>query len=75
MKKPETKKPKSPNVITIDWILDSSILFVFFLLFYSKECIITNIKKNLFFVLQTKNSVEKINNVKANFDFFITKNV
>ena len=34
MKKPETKKPKSPNVITIDWILDSSILFVFFKLFF-----------------------------------------
>ena len=29
-KKPETKKSKSPNVITIDWILDSSILLVFF---------------------------------------------
>ena len=28
-KKSETKKPKSPNVITIDWILDSSTLFVF----------------------------------------------
>ena len=35
-KKPETKKPKSPNVITIDGILDSSILFVFFLLFHLK---------------------------------------
>ena len=29
-KKPETKKPKSSNVITIDWFFDSSILFVFF---------------------------------------------
>ena len=68
-KKPETKKPKSPNVITIDWILDSSILFEFFN-FFSKESIIINIERNLCFVLQTKNSVKKINSVKANFDFF-----
>ena len=33
-KKAETKKQKSPNVITIDWILDSSILFVFFFNFF-----------------------------------------
>ena len=32
-KKPEIKKLKSPNVITIDWILDSSILLVFLLFF------------------------------------------
>ena len=29
-KKPENKKPRSPNIITIDWILDASSLFVFF---------------------------------------------
>ena len=74
MKKPETKKPKSLNAITIDWILDSSILFVF-LTFFSKESIIINIKRNLCFVLQTKNSVKKINNVKANLNFFIRKKV
>ena len=71
MKKPETKKLKSPNVITIDRILDSSILFVFFFTFFSKESIIIKIKGNLCFVLQ--NSVNKINSVKANFDFFIRK--
>ena len=32
--KAETKKPKSPNVITIDWILESSISFVFFNFFF-----------------------------------------
>ena len=39
MKKPETKKPKSPNVITIiqTRILDSSILIVFFLTFFLKR--------------------------------------
>ena len=37
-KKPKTKKPNSPNVITVDWILDSSILFIFFfLLFFLKR--------------------------------------
>ena len=35
MKKPEIKNSKSPNVITIDWILDSSIFF-FFLLFFER---------------------------------------
>ena len=71
MKKPETKKLKSPNVITIDRILDSSILFVFFFTFFSKESIIINIKRNLCFALQTKTSVKKINSGEANFDFFI----
>ena len=71
-KKPETKKPKSPNVRTIDWILDSSILFMFFFnFFFSKESIIINIKRNLCFILQTKNSVKTLNSVKANFEFFI----
>ena len=46
----------------------------FFLTFFSKEIIIINIERNLF-VLQTKNSVKKINSVKANFDFFIRKKV
>ena len=36
-KKPETKKPKKPDVITFDWILDSSILFVFFFTFFLKR--------------------------------------
>ena len=72
-KKPETKKPKSANVIIIHWILDSSILFVFFFTFFSKESIIINIKRNLCFALQTKTSVKKINSGKANFDFFIWK--
>ena len=71
-KKPENKKPKSPNVITIERILDSSIL-CFFKLFFSKESIIINIERNLCFVLQTKNSIKKINSVKVNSDFFIRK--
>ena len=74
-KKAETKKPKSPNVITIDWISDTSILFVFFLNFFSKESVIINLKRNLCFVLQTKKSVKNIKSVKANFNFFIRKKV
>ena len=70
MQKSETKKLESPNVITIDWILDPNILFVF-LNFFSKESIIINIERNICFVLQTKNLVKKINSVEGNFDFFI----
>ena len=43
---------------------------MFFLTFFSKESIIINIERNLCFVLQAKDSVKKINSVKANFDFF-----
>ena len=71
-KKPETKKPKNPNVITLIefWTL---VFYLCFLNFFSKESIIINIERNLCFVLQTKNLVKKINSVKANFDFFIRK--
>ena len=72
-KKPETKKPKSPNVIIIEfWTL---VFYLCFFNFFSKESIIINIERHLCFVLQTKNTVKKINSVKANFDFFIRKKV
>ena len=51
------------------------VFYLRFLTFFTKESIIMNIERNLCFVLQTKNSVKKINSVKANFDFFIRKKV
>ena len=41
----------------------------------TKESININIERNLRFVLQTKNSVKKINSVKANFHFFFRKKI
>ena len=46
---------------------------MFFLTFFSKESIIINIERNLCFVLQTKNSVKKINSANTNVNFFIRK--
>ena len=63
--------PRQATILIEFWTL---VFYVFFN-FFSKESIIITIERNLCFVLQTKNSVKKINSVKANSDFFIKKEV